>query len=334
MTITQPLVSCIVPVFNVEQYVEETIRSVLMQTYPEWELILIDDGSTDESGHICDRYARSDERIRVIHTENHGVSYARNVGLDHARGEWIHFIDGDDWIEPNTLAVMLAHVAQDVDIVMSRHPLTYQPPFQMPGAILRYPLGKSTDQQKTELGLYSVFDSVCDKLYRTASLVVRFDESQTKWEDTMFNLLQLSSWRDIVLLPDALYHYRRLRYTSLSWRIDINQMEQANKYFRLCNEIFGNCPLLLDYRSLWYVNEAWKYYYALYGSVQDQTILLFLIDRTLGTDVLHRYGVRRTLLSGKKQQLLSLMEASDALGIARLMEEVVSRHHERSPEEE
>ncbi len=95
-----PLISIIVPVYNTEKYLDQCIQSVLAQTYTNWELLLIDDGSTDSSGAICDRYAEQDSRIRVFHKPNGGVSSARNLGLDNARGEWITFVDSDDWVKP------------------------------------------------------------------------------------------------------------------------------------------------------------------------------------------------------------------------------------------
>ena len=98
-----PAVSIIVPVYNTERFLNRCIDSVLAQTYSDWELLLVDDGSTDSSGSICDEYATQDSRIRVFHKENGGVSSARNLGLDYARGEWITFVDSDDYIAPDMI---------------------------------------------------------------------------------------------------------------------------------------------------------------------------------------------------------------------------------------
>ena len=94
-----PLLSVIIPVYNVEDYVARCIESVLNQTYNHLEVILVDDGSKDDSGRICDEFAVKDPRVRVIHKENGGLSSARNVGIDSASGEYITFVDSDDWIE-------------------------------------------------------------------------------------------------------------------------------------------------------------------------------------------------------------------------------------------
>ena len=90
------VISIIVPIYNAGKTLHRRIDSILSQTYTSWELLLIDDGSTDTSGPICDEYAARDARVRVFHKENGGVSSARNVGLDNARGEWITFVDADD----------------------------------------------------------------------------------------------------------------------------------------------------------------------------------------------------------------------------------------------
>lgn len=108
MTIMHPLISLIIPVYNVEKYFAKCLDSVLVQQFLLWEALLVDDGSTDRSGIICDEYAAKDTRFRVFHKSNGGVSSARNVGLDNARGEWIWFVDPDDWIADNAISI-LAH---------------------------------------------------------------------------------------------------------------------------------------------------------------------------------------------------------------------------------
>ncbi|HEL2592909.1 TPA: glycosyltransferase family 2 protein [Streptococcus suis] len=115
----KPLISIIVPVYNVENYLDECIQTVLAQTYSNWELLLINDGSTDSSGTICDDYAKGDERIRVIHKNNGGLSDARNAGIDNCTGEYITFLDSDDGIREDFLETCLTTAIQhDVDIVI------------------------------------------------------------------------------------------------------------------------------------------------------------------------------------------------------------------------
>lgn len=109
----KPLISVIVPVYKVEQYLPRCVDSLLRQTYENLEIILVDDGSPDRCGEICEEYARRDSRIRVIHKENGGLSSARNAGIDVARGEYLGFVDSDDWIEPETYALMAAMAMEE-----------------------------------------------------------------------------------------------------------------------------------------------------------------------------------------------------------------------------
>lgn len=109
----QPLVSIIVPCYKVEQYLPNCIESILNQSYQYWELILVDDGSPDRSGEICDEYAMKDKRIKVIHKPNGGLSSARNAGLDIIQGAYVSFLDSDDFWHTDYLQMMMNHVIED-----------------------------------------------------------------------------------------------------------------------------------------------------------------------------------------------------------------------------
>uniref|UniRef100_N2BMI5 Glycosyltransferase 2-like domain-containing protein n=1 Tax=Eubacterium plexicaudatum ASF492 TaxID=1235802 RepID=N2BMI5_9FIRM len=102
-----PLISVIVPVFNVQEYVGKCVMSIRKQTYEHLEIVLIDDGSTDLSGLLCDKIKKLDARIQVIHKENGGLSSARNAGIDYAHGDFLFFVDSDDWIDPDTLELLV-----------------------------------------------------------------------------------------------------------------------------------------------------------------------------------------------------------------------------------
>lgn len=110
-----PKVSVIVPVYNVEKYIGRCIESIQKQTLTDWELLLIDDGSTDNSGKICDSFAEKDDRITVFHKPNGGVSSARNYGLEHAKGQWLAFVDSDDNLNKDYLT--LDNVPEDSDVI-------------------------------------------------------------------------------------------------------------------------------------------------------------------------------------------------------------------------
>lgn len=115
----KPLVSIVVPIYNVEKYLDKCIKSILNQTYRDLEIILVDDGSTDKCNNICDNYAEIDTRIKVIHQKNAGLSSARNTGISLSKGEYIYFVDSDDWIEENliedNISIMLS---KNLDIII------------------------------------------------------------------------------------------------------------------------------------------------------------------------------------------------------------------------
>ena len=113
-----PQISVIVPVYNTESYLHQCIDSILNQSFKDFELLLIDDGSKDGSGKICDVYAEKDSRIRVWHQENQGVSVARNVGLENAQGEWIYFPDSDDIVVENAFEIMMKMITENIDYVI------------------------------------------------------------------------------------------------------------------------------------------------------------------------------------------------------------------------
>ncbi len=114
-----PKASVIVPVYNVEAYLEKCVQSILRQTERDFELLLVDDGSTDSSGQLCEELAKKDSRIRVIHQENQGLGGARNTGIREAKGDWLLLVDSDDWIEPEILEKSLeAGLREEADMVV------------------------------------------------------------------------------------------------------------------------------------------------------------------------------------------------------------------------
>ena len=139
-------ISIIIPVYNTEQYLPRCIDSILSQSFTDYELLLIDDGSTDGSNALCDAYAEKDNRIRVFHKENGGVSSARNLGLKEAKGEWICFVDSDDELQPAGLQTMVDGISNEVDMVMAgiidqnKALLMMYPSADMP--YMGYPWGK------------------------------------------------------------------------------------------------------------------------------------------------------------------------------------------------
>ena len=123
---TLPKISIIVPVYNMERYLHQCVDSILAQTFTEWELLLVNDGSKDSSGQICDEYAAKDPRVRVIHKANSGQADSRNIAIEMARAELIGFVDSDDWIEPDMYETLYdTMIKNDADISMCGHYYSY-----------------------------------------------------------------------------------------------------------------------------------------------------------------------------------------------------------------
>ncbi len=214
-------VSVIIPVYNVERFLSICIESVLRQTCPHLELILVDDGSPDRCPEICDSYARQDERVQVIHQENRGQSAARNRGIDVARGEYIYFLDSDDFIAEQTLETLIGRAqADEAEVVLfdtlvvdesgalesSRRPFRSN---KYPGVYTGPELFSKTRRQAD-------YTSMPPLLFIRKSFLkeigLRFYEGIVH-EDELFTFLLLMHCRRCTVLPDQLF-FRRIRQGS------------------------------------------------------------------------------------------------------------------------
>lgn len=167
----EQLIGVIVPVYNVEKYISKCLDSIIGQSYRYLEVIVVDDGSTDESGQICDNYQKQDERIKVFHIKNSGMGAARNYGLSHTSAELVGFVDGDDWIENDMYRQLLQDMTEDVDITTCGIRDVYDDRFSsaIKGTSLIHGGKKyNTKEAVRELLLGEVFRySACNKLFRT-----------------------------------------------------------------------------------------------------------------------------------------------------------------------
>lgn len=208
MTKITPLISIISPVYNAEPYIKKCLNSILTQTFQDWELILIDDGSSDRSGIICDEYAAKDSRIVVIHKENGGVSAARQTGLDIAKGEFIIHIDPDDWVESTMLQELYEKaISEDADVVICDYYVdTNDKSFvvkQEPSSLDAKTILKELFQQ--------LHGSCCNKLAKRVyynKFEIHFPIGLNYCEDllTWIQMFQHDELR-IAYLPRAFYHY-------------------------------------------------------------------------------------------------------------------------------
>ncbi|MBP3354658.1 MAG: glycosyltransferase family 2 protein [Bacteroidales bacterium] len=253
--------SIIVPVYNVEEYIIECIDSVLSQTYKDWELILVNDGSTDNSGKICDEYALKDNRINVIHKENEGLSSARNAGIDVAKGEYITFIDSDDVLLNDDIYYKIIKIFnEDNSIDVVQYDVIHK--------------WKSSEEHKREYP----FKTYCNKQdilegYLTENIHVSCCDKVFKTEifkNIRFPLGQISE--DIAIIPNIVEHTNKLQVSEIGYygyryrdgsitigSYDIKKIKSAYiscyKYLSYCYSYKSLRPLVLKK----YVSLAWNY---------------------------------------------------------------------------
>ena len=190
----KPMVSIIVPVYNAEKTIRRCVDSILNQEYTDFELILVDDGSTDLSGIICDEYASEDKRVHVIHKENTGVSDSRNLALDAARGTYLQFLDADDWITPNATRLFLETALRyQCDMVISDFYRVVGERVSHKGAIEEDGLLTKAEfaAQMMENPADFYYGVLWNKFYRrdiVEKQKLRMDTSISWCEDFMFNL--------------------------------------------------------------------------------------------------------------------------------------------------
>lgn len=248
-----PKVSFIVPVYGVEQYLSQCLDSIKQQTFTEWECILVDDGSPDNSGAICDEYAATDERFKVIHKQNAGVSAARNDGLNAARGEYAYFVDSDDWLELDACE-RLYNVAttENVDCVMSFCERIYPDGSKKRTHLFTEPFKATTPEELEELQEFVLYQPCSSryvkeavngyaapwaKFIRVAPLKVNhvvFDPYLNGvFDDGLWSLYALEAISSLKYIHEKTYNYRIVA-GSLTHKFKTNAIEtQTHGYERI-----------------------------------------------------------------------------------------------------
>lgn len=207
------MISIIVPVYNVKKYLRTCIESVLAQTYTDWELLLVDDGSKDSSGSICDYYAAQDSRIHAMHKENGGVSTARNYGLENAKGAWIMFVDSDDMLLPHALDFCMAHT-EGVEMVCCECKTVHEDgvtEFNNKQTLHNPELMSSRDYAERILSYNTLCGPVCKLISKDVIDTAHFEKKLHKGEDAQF-LVSLLIKKDfkVYCSSEIIYKYRIL----------------------------------------------------------------------------------------------------------------------------
>ena len=208
MPCEKPLLSIIVPVYKVENYLQKCIDSILAQTFTDFELILVDDGSPDDCPALCDATAEKDARVRVIHQKNGGLSAARNAGLDAARGAWIGFVDSDDYIEPEMYEVLYQAVqSTGADLALCDYAEVDEAGKPCPPMHVSLSEGELTGQKLLKRASGLMVQLAWNKLYRRAIFTqLRYPEG--KLNEDLFLIPEVClQIQKAVVVPKALYYY-------------------------------------------------------------------------------------------------------------------------------
>ncbi|MEE0945901.1 MAG: glycosyltransferase [Acutalibacteraceae bacterium] len=247
-------ISIIMPVYKVEDYVGKSIESIQAQTFTQWELFAIDDGSPDNSGAICEEYASKDPRIKVIHQENAGAPAARNRAIDLAQGEFMYFMDSDDWTEPTMLADMYEVATQyDRELVVTGYYIdTYYNDTEKFIQELSYPSTVYKTQKEFRDDAHRLFDrnllyTPWNKLFSSKYIKdngIYFPD--TFWDDFPFNLRVVRSVERVAVIDKKYYHFIRKRAESETAKYRSNMYEKREDENRWIRELYAHWDIMND----------------------------------------------------------------------------------------
>ncbi|MDY3959684.1 glycosyltransferase family 2 protein [Romboutsia timonensis] len=237
-------ISIIIPVYNCESWLSRCIDSVINQTYKNLEIILVNDGSVDNSINICKHYESIDSRIVLINKENGGTSSARNRGLSISTGDYIQFVDSDDSLKKDACEKLIEYMIKSKSEMVICGLNVYQN-----GKLLRTPHLKEKkinikDSFENFKYIYPVFASPCNKLYKKSLIKEYFDESLSAGEDMKFNLTYIKNIQKIITIEECLYNVNLDNQNSLNRRFREDRLdlflEQNKLEFLLCEDLYGS----------------------------------------------------------------------------------------------
>lgn len=256
------MISIVVPVFNVSKYLDICLSSIALQTYPNWECILVDDGSKDQSGEICDQWVLKDSRFKVIHQQNQGVSAARNNGIKASTGDYLCFIDSDDWVDPSYLQHLYDHIGA-AEIAVSGIVQEFDGKSgskTIPSITKIFALEPSSILDFVDLNRDFLLYGPVQKLYRRdiiSKYDIHFPLGCAYGEDLQFNYAYLEHVKKIAQVAVCDYHYRIIGNGTLSSKLRPEQFRQDYEQWLLLRDFYIRHDLWLEpskeliYKRLW-----------------------------------------------------------------------------------
>lgn len=282
--------SIIIPVYNLENYISKCIDSILNQDFDDFEILIVDDGSTDTSLSICQIYAQKDKRIRVFHQKNSGVSIARNNGISNAKGEWICFIDGDDWIKENSLNKIFSSKKEDLEIIIVR-------------SFIHNGIDVGVERYKFDLSLvgttYTGNDIAFEKGYLRGSVwgvffkkdfivnnLIIFPPTLKNGEDTIFLSISFIYAQKIGFMDVEYYYvFEREGSASRAWSFErvlymVNNIKYINNYIASNSGLSTDALSILHYNIYRVISLIYNSFYKCF-SLKNHFILTYRIKKEL-----------------------------------------------------
>lgn len=295
-----PLVSIIVPVHNREHVLERCLCSLRTQTYDNFEFIIINDGSTDHSKQIIDKYESLDSRFIIIHKENEGVSETRNLGLSLAKGEYVQFVDSDDWLPTHATQSYVSSIENDCEMVISDYNRVVEKNIMVRGHMF---VSGIISQEEFALQMMRApanfyYGVLWNKLYRLDIIRqnnIHFQKERYWCEDFLFNLEYLKFVKQVYVLPEELYYYVRTPGSLSSIATDVKEiLKMKTSIFEYYKDLYESLDLYDDNKFIirrFYVD--------------------FARDKVKGVKIIRGINVRKTAkkMTSKKAKIISKLKS-------------------------
>ena len=271
------MISIIIPIYNAESFIDKCLTSVVLQDMLDWECILVNDGSTDNSIDICNSWIEKDSKFRLINQVNQGVSAARNIGIEEAKGEWITFVDADDWLEPDYLSSMISH-SVDSDLVVSGQIREYgdgRTIIYKPKHTNKIHIASDDAEVFNDLNVRFLLYAPHEKLFK-ANIIkdnkLTFQVGCSYGEDLQFVYSYLEHIDTVSTIDKALYHYRMADSGTLSTKFRKNQFDEDYRQWLIVYGFYERHGLLCELSNQYLAKRLWGIVYDgifLYPKLKD-----------------------------------------------------------------
>lgn len=275
------VISVIVPIYDVEEYLDRCVESIVNQTYKDLEIILVDDGSPDNCPQICDSWAEKDNRIKVVHKENGGLSDARNAGMQYASGEVVSFIDSDDWIESNMFEKMIAQMERDNSDIVSCGVRW----IEENGKLLRNVTVNQNEILDTHSAMSELINDgklkqhVWNKIYKNKLIRDIPFEKGKYHEDVFWSYQVIGKAERVSVVPDSYYYYVQRTNSIMGEGFSEKRLDALDANYLRCEYMKKNFPDLFDNALYVYIGSCHYQLQCAVRTNQPDSVIQNILDR-------------------------------------------------------